>query len=160
MHEHADFGVFVRGDKLDFNQEQFLSTEDVERSENVHVHAPRTNVAHVHREQTTWDEFFVSLGMEITDECLILADEQRLCESPIEPLRFVVNGVEVDTIRFQSLSDLDRVAIIFGSDETASRQLAATVSDEACIPSESCKNRIDPNNPEKEPCRKSESACH
>ncbi|MBA4181369.1 MAG: hypothetical protein C0506_12330 [Anaerolinea sp.] len=159
IHDHADISVVLRGRPVDFNRPQFLSTEDKQRSPNVDIHAPRTSVVHIHREQTTWDEFFRSIGGEVTDTCLKL-DGQSYCNTGAETLKFFVNGVRVDSIMFSSLADLDRVLISFGTeDETALRAQVAAVTDQACIPSENCKARADPNNPEKEPCRKSETSC-
>ncbi|MGE5596527.1 MAG: hypothetical protein ACM3S1_10900, partial [Hyphomicrobiales bacterium] len=67
IHEHADFALYIRGERFDFGQPQFVSTNNRELSPNVHIHDPRHNVVHVHREGTTWDEFFLSLGFELSD---------------------------------------------------------------------------------------------
>ena len=50
------------GQRFDFSDPAFVSTEDHTLSPNVHVHKPRFTVVHVHREGTTWDEFLRSLG--------------------------------------------------------------------------------------------------
>lgn len=160
VHEHLDYAVVVRGQPLEFDAPEYLSTEDTDLSPNVHVHAPRTNVVHIHREQTTWDEFFRSLGMSISDTCLGLRDGTEYCTEGTESLKFFVNGVQVDSLRLENLADLGRVLISFGSEDApALESQIASVTDEACIPSENCEARIDPNNPEVEPCRKSETTC-
>lgn len=160
VHEHSDFAIFVRGQQLTFDDAQYLSTEETERSPNVHIHAPRTNVVHIHREQTTWDEFLESLGMSISDTCLGLQTGEEYCNSGDETLKFFVNGVQVDSLRLEKLVELGRVLISFGSEDgVALESQIASVTDEACIPSENCEARIDPNNPEVEPCRKSETTC-
>lgn len=164
IHEHVDFALYLRGERSSFDSEEFLATEDFEPGPNAHIHAPRTNVIHAHREQTTWSEVFTSLGFTLSDECLATPTGEEFCNSTDaeggETLKFIVNGVIVDSIFRQSLSDLDRVLVSFGpaEDPDLERQLAE-LSDEACIPSESCRDRMDPNNPEKEPCRKSETVC-
>lgn len=160
VHEHADFAVYVQGQRLDFNRPDFLSTEDKELSTNVHIHAPRTNVVHIHREQTTWDEFFRSLGLSIDDNCLTVVGGERLCGGSEESLKFFVNGVRVDSLMFQNITDLSRVLISFGSeDEAALQEQIRSVSDEACIPGEQCGARIDPNNKDQEPCSKTGTSC-
>jgi len=159
-HDHADFAVHVRGQRIDFNQPEFLSTEDEVRSENVHIHAPRTNVVHIHREQTTWDEFFTSLGMAVDDSCLTIRGGQKLCNAGNETLKFFVNGVRIDSLQFQDLSDLDRVLISFGAEDDATiRKQLGSVTDEACIPGEQCQARIDPNNKDQEPCTRTGTTC-
>lgn len=159
-HDHADFAVYVRGQRVDFDGTEFLSTEDKELSKNVHIHAPRTNVVHIHREQTTWNEFLTSLGMAVDDTCLTLSGGERLCNADTETLKFFVNGVRIDSLKFQDLSDLDRVLISFGADDDATIQTQIdSVTDEACIPGEQCNARIDPNNKDEEPCTKTGTTC-
>ena len=143
VHWHADFALYIRGERYDFNHERFFSTVEVELSENVHIHEPFHNVVHVHREGTTWREFLHSLGFELTDECLKLPEGEQLCSSDTERLSFIVNGVRVDSLAFQDITDVDRALISFGpaSDEDLWAQYAA-VTDEACILSRLCEERI------------------
>ena len=159
-HDHADFAVYVRGQRLDFNRPEFLSTEGKDLSKNVHIHAPRTNVVHIHREQTTWDEFLTSLGMGVDDTCLTLSGGEKLCNAGTETLKFFVNGVRIDSLMFQDLGDLDRVLISFGAEDDATvRKQIDSVTDEACIPGEQCNARIDPNNKDQEPCTRTGTTC-
>ena len=159
-HDHADFAVYVRGQRLDFNGPEFLSIEAKDLSKNVHIHAPRTNVVHIHREQTTWDEFLTSLGMAVDDTCLTLGGGEKLCNAGTETLKFFVNGVRIDSLMFKDLGDLDRVLISFGAeDDTTVRKQIDSVTDEACIPGEQCNARIDPNNKDQEPCTRTGTTC-
>lgn len=159
-HDHADFAVYVRGQRLDFNRPEFLSTEGKDLSKNVHIHAPRTNVVHIHREQTTWDEFLTSLGMAVDDTCLTLGGGEKLCSAGTETLKFFVNGVRIDSLMFQDLADLDRVLISFGAEDDATvRKQIDSVTDEACIPGEQCNARIDPNSKDQEPCTRTGTTC-
>lgn len=162
IHEHADFALYIRGQRFDFNKPQFVSTEDKELSPVAHIHEPRHTVVHVHMSGTTWDEFFRAIGIELTDpslpgvtpetSCIKMPDGQQYCASGNEKLNFRVNGVKVDGISFREIHDLDRVLISFGSEDDAALQAqAGTVSDEACIPSERCKDRI-PKDAPPEPC--------
>jgi len=142
VHWHADFALYIRGERYDFNQERFFSNAEDELSENVHIHEPFL-VVHVHREGTTWREFFSSLGFELTDECLTLPEGEQLCSSEGERLSFILNGVRVDALAFQDITDIDRALISFGG-ETDEELLAqyAEVTDEACILSGLCEERI------------------
>ncbi|MGK2964745.1 MAG: hypothetical protein ACSLFM_03980 [Tepidiformaceae bacterium] len=160
VHEHADLAVYARGKRFGLDEADFLSTEENELSKNAHIHAPRTNVIHIHREQTTWDEFLSSLGMALTDECLKIGEREEYCTAGSEALKFFVNGVRIDSLRFQNLTDLSRVLISYGGDgEAEVREQLLSVSDEACIPGEQCSDRVDPANKDQEPCSKSGSSC-
>lgn len=174
VHWHADVALYIRGKKFDFGQPQFLSTEDKKLSPNVHIHKgakdDRTNVVHVHREQTTWDEFFTSLGFTITDAtltdkvdastCLQTPNKgEKLCNTATGTFKFFKNGVKVDGIALMDIGDLDRVLISYGPETVEeARKQYDTVTDLACVLSESCKERIDPNEPPEE-CSKSSSTC-
>lgn len=161
IHEHADLALFIRGERFDFGKEQFISVEGKELSPNVHIHEPRYTVVHVHREQTTWDEFFRSLGFELTDTCIKLPGGEALCGNDRETLKFVVNGVRVDTIMFEDIQGLSRVLISFGpeSDEEVMRQYGQ-VTDEACIPAGVCKARGTGAGEHGEPCTLANNTCN
>ncbi len=153
VHWHADFVLYIRGERYDFNQPRFISDEEDELSENVHMHGERENVVHVHREGTTWREFFDSLGFELTDACLTTPEGEQLCNSEAERLSFVLNGVKLDALAFQDITDIDRALISYGneSDEKLMHQYAQ-VTDEACIVSLLCEERIPEGGIEDEPC--------
>ena len=154
VHWHADFALYIRGERYDFNQERFVSDEEDQLSENVHIHGTRDSVVHVHREGTTWREFFDSLGFELTDQCLTTPEGEQLCNSDTERLSFVLNGVRLDGLAFQDITDIDRALISFGSesDEQLLEQYAQ-VTDEACIVSLLCEERVPEGGIEEEPCQ-------
>lgn len=153
VHWHADFALFIRGERYDFDDDRFYSDEDVERGVNVHLHRPRAHVVHVHRESTTWREFLATLGFELTDDCLALPDGERLCASETERLSFILNGVRLDSLAFQDITDIDRALISFGGESEAElwRQYEQ-VTDEACIVSLQCMDRVPEGGIEEEPC--------
>ena len=168
IHEHADFAVFIRGQRLDFSDDRFISTADEELSENVHIHNPRHTVVHIHRESTTWDEFFRSLGFELNDPSLLgvtpettflkMPDGTTYSANATETFKFYVNGVKVDGIASYNIADLDRVLLSFGS-ESEEDVLAQfdEVTDESCIPSGRCVER---GNPDDEPCSVTSGVCN
>lgn len=160
VHWHADFAVFVNGERFDFDKPEFISKEGEENNPWVHIHDPRPTVVHVHREQTTWDEFMRSLEFGLTDTKLVLPDGQTFESGSAGSLKFYVNGVQVDTIMFEPIADLSRVLITFGTEtdiEVRQTQIPV-VTDQACIPSELCLDRV-PAVPEPEPCTKSSGSC-
>ena len=160
VHWHADFAVVINGEQFDFNQPAFISTEGNETNPTVHIHEPRPTVVHVHREQTTWDEFMRSLGFGLSDTALTLPDGRAFSTGPDGQLRFFVNGTAIDTLAFESIADLSQVLITFGTEteEEIRRDQLPMVSNQACIPSELCRDRM-PAEPEKEPCTRSSDAC-
>lgn len=157
-HEHADFAVFVRGEQVDFSP-YMLGADDTPKTDNVHLHEDRPNVVHVHTTLTKWDEFFSSIGFQLTDPsfpgitddrtCLEMPDGEKICNTATEKWKFVVNGVPVDGISNVNIGDLSRAVLSYGP-ETVEQVVQAQyplVSDQACIVSELCIARIDPNEP-------------
>lgn len=153
-HQHADFAVFIEGKQFNFDQPQFISTDTKETDAYVHIHEPRPTVVHVHKLGITWDYFFHSLGFKLDDPsfaavtpdktCLTVPTGEKYCQTATETFKFYVNGVKVDGVSNTGIHDLDRVLISYGS-ETESDVVAnqlTKVTDQACIPSERCKDRI------------------
>lgn len=162
VHWHADFRVVIRGHPFSFDDPRYVSNEERELSPNAHIHAPRFNVVHVHREQTTWGEFLTSLGVGLTQVCLQLPGEPELCSNDDERLRFFVNGVEVDDIRFLAIADLQRLLVYYGPEDPDAilARFDDWVTDEACIVSALCQARIPPEGLENEPCAIGGMACN
>jgi len=160
-HEHADFVLYINGQQFDFSRSEFVSHGSDELSPIVHIHPERYTVVHIHQTGTTWDEFFRSIGFDLKDPSILgIEAAQTTLKMPDGTIqrvegdrkfRFIVNGVKVDGITFSEIHDLDRVLIAYGSetDEQAA-QLFAKVTDQACISSERCKDRIPPNEPKEE----------
>lgn len=158
VHEHANFALFIRGQKFDFNSPDYIGEEGAEFSEVAHIHRPRYSVVHVHMSGTSWNEFLKSIrfdlidptvvGVEAKDTCLAVPGGTKYCTTDTEKLTFIVNGVKVDGISTSLITDLDRVLISYGNeDDAALMQQYEQTGDDACIPSERCKERIDPNEP-------------
>lgn len=168
-HQHADFALFIRAKQFDFNQPQFVSVEGKELSPDAHIHAPRFTVVHIHRELTTWDAFLSSLGFKLSDPsylgvdstrtCMTVPGGDKLCNTATETWKFYVNGVKVDGLANTTIHDLDRVLMSYGG-ESGEQVLAQTaqVTDQACIPSEKCKDRIPKDEPP-EQCTISNDTC-
>jgi hypothetical protein len=158
VHEHADFALVIRGQQYDFSDRRYVSAGDTYRSPIVHIHPERYTVVHVHLSKTTWDEFFSSIGFKLVDPsvagvtrdqtCLALPSGERLCNTATETWKFYVNGVKVDGLAFEYIYDLDRVLLSYGpEDEAAVLQQVAAVSDQACILSLRCMDRVDASEP-------------
>jgi hypothetical protein len=161
-HTHADFAVFINGQKRDFSDPDFVSKAGDERSANVHLHKPRFSVIHVHRTGTTFDEFFRSIGWELTDTCIKPAGEQQFCNSGDQAIKFMVNGVRVDSLMFEDIPAMGRVLISYGTEtDDQLLQQYGQVTDESCILSGLCLARGDGAGEQGEPeeCSSADNTC-
>lgn len=158
-HQHADFLVIVKGTQIDYGQKQFIAELGNEASDAAHVHLPHTTVAHVHKTSTTWDEFFRSVQTELLDPsfptvkpgsaCIAAPGVGKVCEGNGVTAKFIVNGVKIDGVSNMDIHDMDRVLISFGPesfDQVMAEQWPK-VTDQACILSERCSERIPKDEP-------------
>ena len=170
IHEHANFAFFTDGKKFDFNKPEFLSVEGQEKDASAHIHEPRYGVVHLHRSKTTWNQFFRSLGFDLTDPsfdtvtneqtCLTLPNKEKLCGNATKKFHFIVNGVKVVGVNLTQIHDLDRVLIAYGTETDAQAMaLYAQVDDDACIPSLRCPERIPPGEPTEQCTGKTGTKC-
>jgi hypothetical protein len=150
-HTHADFAVYVNGEKLDFSAEELMSgaSTDTEHKdahhEYLHLHDNNGAVIHRHKPGLTIGEFFASLQVGFEEKCYVsfapMADGQ-ICDET--PFRLFVNGEEMPFSEDYAFSDLDQILITTAdTDKEVQSQLKA-MTDEACLYSRTCPQRGDP----------------
>ena len=145
VHKHADLAIYVNGRKVNLDADKYQSTEDDHKHEYLHFHDNNGDVIHQHKKGKTIGEFFNSIGMKFTDECLQLETGQEYCNTENRSLKFFVNGERKTSYGDYEFSDLDRILISFGPkvDSNIKWQLKQ-VSDRACIFSGKCPERGEP----------------
>ena len=153
-HAHVDFAVFIRGERFDFSQKQFMHQEtcgkpgeehkeiDLSTAEGMrdamHLHDVNGNVLHSHHENATLSMFFKGLGFDLTASC-IQTTRGSYCNTQTETLKVFVNEVEEKNFVNYKPRDLDGVLITFGSESPALvRAQYETMASQACIYSEKC----------------------
>ena len=137
-HEHADFAVFINGEKIDFSQAKYQTklpddpTACGDTSKLAHLHAGKGNIAHKHATGVTWQYFFSTLNITLEKNCITIGNyDNLLCSNKESKLRFMENGKEVDELG--EIKDLSKVLISYGS-ENLTQQLTH-VTDEAKLQS-------------------------
>ena len=125
-HYHANWALFVDGQRLDLAEERYM--EDVVRckadptrvdpEDRVHLHNLNADVVHVHDGGATWGHLLANLGFAVGDDYLFTDTGARLFGTPERPLKFILNGQEVPSIRNLVIENRDRLLISYGT-ETA-----------------------------------------
>ncbi len=150
-HGHANFAVMLNGTAFDFTKDAYQSIEGKELNPNVHLHNKRGGVVHTHKENSTWQEFFKSLGMDLTKNCFVESKTIKYCTAGDQKLSVVLNGTQLTEWDNLPINDVDRLLVSYGKYTSAELQEEfKKVTDDACMFSEKCPDRgkID----EKEPC--------
>jgi hypothetical protein len=148
-HTHADFAVFIDGNRVDFAQEKYMSTDTAPKHPYTHVHDGNGNVIHRHKPGITIRDFFSSLKMTLTSECFTLDTGVQHCTDDKKRWRIFVNGQEAPVNPAFVFQDLDQILLTYGANDTAYKQQLRKLSDDACRYSKTCPER---GTPPKENC--------
>ncbi len=122
VHYHANFAVFVDGERLPF--EKFTFYEEVEACGGngiespkirVHMHDQINHVLHVHDNGATWGHFFANLSYVVGND-FIQTDEGLFVENGENTLTFILNGEETSTVYNKTIGNEDVLLISYGSE--------------------------------------------
>lgn len=144
-HEHADYKVFINNREISFSGDRYQSTTGKQLSESQHLHDNNGNNIHKHLTKNTIPNFFESLGIFITADCIQMDDGQKYCSDGTKTLKFFVNDKAKKDFMSYEFKDLDRILISYGSEtwQQMQAQLDA-VTDMSCMYSDKCPERGKP----------------
>ncbi len=166
-HTHADYAVWVNGQKLDFSDDRYMSGISTDTGTHptegprkyFHEHDGNGDVIHRHKPGLTIGEFFTSLGLTMTKDCLTLDDFQygkldagwksdfaitkNLCNSGKFHWTMVVNGDERALDPTYVFTDGDQILLTYSAGDQWEGEWA-TMTDEACLYSQTCPRRGKP----------------
>ena len=158
-HTHADFGVWVGKERIDFSKPEYMSGASTDSEHDVkdpkrkflHLHDGNGSVMHRHKPGLTLGEFFDSLGMPMssnwnTAPCFTLPKLGKVCSGGSKQWRFFVNVEEKDahTAASYVFNDLDRIALIYDPDDgtfptrDSLMALVDQLTDDSCKYSQAC----------------------
>lgn len=125
-HEHATFLVMIDGVPLDFSQEKYQVA-----SRYIHVENGVGTTMHKHATEVPVGEFFSSVNMQVTENCLITDEGSTYCSQGDKELKFYVNGMEANPalINRYIFSDDDRFLLYYGPDSIQAIQNAMLALD-------------------------------
>ncbi len=142
VHKHADFKVYLNGERYNFSQQVYISSQNKTLSNFVHLHDMDGEVIHQHIAGVTLGEFFNSLKIKFNSTCFVLDNNEFFCNNGDSNVKLFVNGVVNSAFERYEFDDLDRILISYGDDnETDIAEQLNSVSDKACISSLKCPER-------------------
>lgn len=122
-HAHAAIVIFVNNQKLDFSHERFQLA-----SKYIHFENHNSYLLHKHATGAPLEMLFVSLGMKISQNCLILnyysESKNSFCSDDENNLLFFVNGVPYGSdISNYVFNHEDRILISYGDKKNLKSQI-------------------------------------
>ena len=80
----------------------------------VYIENPDPTIVHVTKKGVTWDDFFKTLPMKLSKDCLVTGDGETLCNSKNGNLKFYLNDVETPDLLDKEIKNGDKILIEFG----------------------------------------------
>lgn len=119
-HEHMTVLAFVDGERVNFNQDKYMLKDRY-----VHFEDNDGAVIHKHATGVTLPYFLLTLGVELTQNCITLDTSRQYCNllSENKVLRIIVNGQEVKNVDAYELRHKDKILINYGDDNETELQL-------------------------------------
>ena len=106
---HGAFAIFTNGTFRIFTASMYHN-----RSANVYIENPNPNIIYIKKRGTTWSDFFSTLPMKLTKECLTTGTKQMFCTSGSSTLKFFLNGERNDNLLDRKIKDGDKALISYG----------------------------------------------
>lgn len=105
----ASFVIFTNGTLRNFTASMYHNL-----SADVYIQSDNPNIIHVKKEGITYDDFFKTLPIKLTDECLTTGTGQTFCTLEENSLKFYLNGREDKNLLDRQIQNEDKVLITFG----------------------------------------------
>lgn len=116
----AAFAIFTNGTFRIFTDAKYHNL-----SRDVYIEPPNVNIVNVKKQGITWDDFFRTLPMKLTKDCLTTGTGQTFCTGSSGKLKFYLNGTKDPNALGKIINHVDQLLVSFGSenDEQIDRQL-------------------------------------
>ena len=124
-HYHANFAVYVDGQRLKFEGPTFYEEEaacsaigSADPKTRAHMHDNIADTIHIHDSAVTWSDFFSNLRYGLSDKALTLDDKVLVDGQDGKHLRFILNGKLVSSVAGKVINSEDVLLISFGDNDT------------------------------------------
>jgi hypothetical protein len=145
VHVHGDFRLYIGDTRIRFTDPKYQSTPEHTHHVSLHFHDGNDEVIHRHANGVTLSDFFASLGMKLTNECLTLDTGKEYCTTETEKLILILNGERTSAIEDYSINEEDRILVYYGNPTNPNLDgYISGVTDMACMYSGTCPEKGTP----------------
>lgn len=85
------------------------------QSPDVYIEASDSTIVHVRKQGITWGDFFSTLPMKLTKDCLTTGDEETFCTGDEGTLKFYLNDKEDPKLLEKEIKEGDKALIRFSN---------------------------------------------
>ena len=130
VHYHANFAVYINGQKEQFNAMNYYEEEaaascsvsaasETETSpmSRVHMHGNVNDVVHIEDSRVSWGNFFTVLGWNVGSNYIASRDTLYQTNGQ-DKVTYILNGKTVGSITNTIIGDQDKLLVNFGSQTT------------------------------------------
>ena len=166
-HIHADFAVWIEDEKIDFTDSKYMSGVSYDEEshdevseyhhEHLHLHDGIGWVMHTHKPGDGIGDFFSSIGVVMTANCMKLDSGVDICPNELgQRWRIFVRhrpleGSEWEEMAWDpeyELKDMDQILLTYQNEDEASMERITEqkeeMTDDACLYSKTCPWRGEP----------------
>ena len=111
VRKRASFAIFTNGTLRVFTASMYHNL-----SKDVYIEGDNPTEVIITKEGITWDDFFSTLPLKLTSECLTAGTGETYCTNESKSLKFYINGERKDNILEVVINEGDRLLISFGDD--------------------------------------------
>lgn len=102
----ANFTIITGNITRSFKAEKYHN-----RSPDVYIQSDDPTIIHVKKAGITYDDFFKTLPMKLTKDCLITGDGETLCSGKNGTLKFYLNDIETPNLLYKQIKEGDKILI-------------------------------------------------
>ena len=130
VHYHANFAVYINGQREPFKGANYYQEEAVCKTTNdislpeqrAHMHDKINSVIHVHDHAATWGQFFENLGWYVGPDFMQTASGTMYVANDTAKLNIMLNGqdyTDLTPITNMLIKDQDRLLVSYGPPDQA-----------------------------------------
>ena len=145
VHVHGDFRMYLNDARIRFTDKKYQSSAEKTHHVALHFHDGNDEVIHRHADGVTLTEFFKSLNITLTNECVTLHTGTEYCTNKSDTLMLIVNGERVSEVNEYIFSEEDRILLYYGNPTNPNiKDYVAGITDLSCMYSGTCPERGTP----------------
>jgi hypothetical protein len=104
----AKFEIYTLGTKRIFTDKKYHNL-----SEDVFITLPDPSLVYVKKDNLSWKDFFATLPMELTQDCITTGTKQNFCTNDKNKLRFLINKYEEPYALIKEIKPNDFLLVIY-----------------------------------------------